>query len=55
MKQIVISESKKTNYVSSNGNRYRTKMVVTHRENGKKTNGKPAKISFTSFEPIYEK
>ncbi len=54
MKKIIVSESKKKNYLSSTGNRYRTKMVVVHQENGKKVNGKPAKTSYTEFEPIFE-
>lgn len=52
-KTIVISESKKRKYTSTTGNRYRTKQVVYHYENGKKVNGKPALRSVTNHEPIF--
>lgn len=53
MKKI-ISESKKRNYVAGSGIRYRTKMIVTLLDTGKKKkNGKPKYYSSTSFEPIF--
>lgn len=54
MNRLIISESKKTNYVSpASGFRYRTRMVVTVMPSSKKkTNGKPGKTSYTTFEPI---
>lgn len=52
-KREVISESKKTNYISELGIRYKTREIVTKIPIGKNRNGKQIFKSFTSYEPIY--